>query len=47
MSDLSYSDFTALSRSRIKLHQNRKMSQVTAAAFSFVITHPFHLTTTY
>lgn len=44
--DLSYSDFTAPCRSRIKLHQNRKMSQVIAAAFGFVIAHPFYLTTT-
>ena len=46
MPDLSYSDFTAPCRSRIKLHQNRKMSQVIAAAFGFVIAHPFHLTST-
>lgn len=44
--DLSYSDFTAPCRSRIKLHQNRKMSQVIAAAFGFVIAHPFYLTST-
>ena len=46
MPDLSYSDFTAPCRSRIKLHQNRKMSQVIAAAFGFVIAHPFYLTST-